>query len=106
MIRIIRPVPRPTMLKVVDVDWKFGVTAASSEDNQLGTTYLHIKFMVESGDGKVENVFMEMTLAQFYDFLHQLEKAKEMAEWSNTLLSYNIRLPKTGKSGFDPSQAH
>ncbi|KAE8746370.1 hypothetical protein FOCC_FOCC006865 [Frankliniella occidentalis] len=64
------------MNKVVDVDWKFGVTASTSEEDKVGTSYLHLKITVESGDKQHKNVYLEMTLPQFYSFLHELEKAK------------------------------
>lgn len=64
------------MHQVVDVEWKFGVTAASSNERQVGTTYLHLKLVLDTGGGNTKNVYLEMSLPQFYAFLHELEKAK------------------------------
>lgn len=62
--------------QVVDVEWKFGVTAASCKERQVGTTYLHLKLVLDTGCGHTKNVYLEMSLPQFYAFLHELEKAK------------------------------
>ena len=56
-----------------DMDWRFGVTASSSELNQVGTTFLQLKLVVGDENKKV---FLELSLPQFYEFLHQMEKAK------------------------------
>ncbi|KAK3912651.1 COMM domain-containing protein 7 [Frankliniella fusca] len=64
------------MHKVVDVDWKFGVTASTSEEDKVGTSYLHLKITVASSGKQHKNIYLEMTLPQFYSFLHELEKAK------------------------------
>ncbi|PSN46700.1 COMM domain-containing protein 7 [Blattella germanica] len=67
--------------QVVDIEWKLGVTAASSKERQAGTTYLHFKLLLDIGDGKFKSVYMEMSLAQFYGFLHELEKAKNNLDY-------------------------
>lgn len=59
---------------LLDMDWKFGVTASSSELNEVGTTFLQLKLTID--DGGARDVFLEMTLQQFYDFLHEMEKAQ------------------------------
>ncbi|XP_075213931.1 COMM domain-containing protein 7-like isoform X1 [Lycorma delicatula] len=61
---------------VTDVDWQFGVTAACSNKNQVGKTYLYLKITSVDSSGLSKITCMEMTLPQFYDFLHELEKAK------------------------------
>jgi COMM domain containing 7 len=61
-----------------DMDWRFGVTASNSEINEVGTTFLQIK--LNFGDGK-DNKYLELTLSQFYDFLHQMEKAKQTLDF-------------------------
>ncbi|KAF7997360.1 hypothetical protein HCN44_005637 [Aphidius gifuensis] len=61
--------------KIIDVSWKFGVTAASSESDKVGKTFLQLRLILDN-DGTREDVFTEMTLSQFYKFLHDLEKAK------------------------------
>ena len=66
----------PAMNKVIDVDWKFGVTASTSEKDKVGTSYLHLKFSIQDDNSQVKTVYLEMSLPQFYSFLHELEKAK------------------------------
>ncbi|XP_077995818.1 COMM domain-containing protein 7-like [Glandiceps talaboti] len=61
--------------QLVDMEWKFGVTAASSEVNKAGNTFLQLKLVVNKGN-RTENVYMELTVPQFYSFLHEMEKAK------------------------------
>jgi len=51
------------------------VTAASNESDNVAKSFLQLKLCLEN-DGKVKNVFTEMTIGQFYKFLHDLEKAK------------------------------
>lgn len=43
--------------QLFDIQWKFGVTAASSEVNQMGACFLQLQMTVEKGQGK-ENVLM------------------------------------------------
>eukprot|EP00640_Fibrocapsa_japonica_P009879 CAMPEP_0113943842 /NCGR_PEP_ID=MMETSP1339-20121228/28589_1 /TAXON_ID=94617 /ORGANISM="Fibrocapsa japonica" /LENGTH=76 /DNA_ID=CAMNT_0000948813 /DNA_START=119 /DNA_END=349 /DNA_ORIENTATION=+ /assembly_acc=CAM_ASM_000762 len=62
--------------KVVGMDWRFGVTAATDSTNQDGSTFLRLKLLVSKGNGKVEDLLMELTLPQFYQFLAQMENAK------------------------------
>ncbi|XP_013409245.1 COMM domain-containing protein 7-like [Lingula anatina] len=66
--------------QLLDMEWKFGVTAASSELNQVGNTFIQLKLVVNKGN-KTENVYMELTLPQFYSFLHEMEKAKASLEY-------------------------
>ncbi|KAF3421973.1 hypothetical protein E2986_12142 [Frieseomelitta varia] len=61
--------------KILDISWKFGVTAASNESDNMGKSFLHLKLNLEE-NGKTRNVFVEMTISEFYKFLHDLEKAK------------------------------
>ncbi|XP_071960659.1 COMM domain-containing protein 7-like [Antedon mediterranea] len=69
-----------TVNQLVDMDWKFGVTAASSELKKVGNTFLQLKLVVNKGN-KMENVYMELTVPQFYSFLHEMEKAKASLEY-------------------------
>ncbi|XP_064632931.1 COMM domain-containing protein 7-like [Lineus longissimus] len=62
--------------QLVDMEWKFGVTAASSELDKVGNTFLQLKLVINKGSNKTENVYMELSLPQFYSFLHEMEKAK------------------------------
>ncbi|ELT88652.1 hypothetical protein CAPTEDRAFT_226635 [Capitella teleta] len=68
--------------QLVNMEWKFGVTASSSEVNKLGSTFLQLKLVINKGN-KVENMYMELTLPQFYSFLHEMEKAKASLEYFN-----------------------
>jgi len=64
--------------QVVDMEWSFGVTAANSEVAQVGNTFVHLKLMIDKGDGKVEAVPMELSVEQFYQFIQDMEKAKHI----------------------------
>ncbi|XP_024879384.1 COMM domain-containing protein 7-like [Temnothorax curvispinosus] len=61
--------------KILDISWRFGVTAASNDSNNVAKSFLQLKLCLDD-DGKIKNVFIEMTIGQFYKFLHDLEKAK------------------------------
>lgn len=63
-----------------DLDWRFGVTASSSEIKEVGRTFLQLKLTLDQGDG-LRDVFVELTLPQFYDLLHQLESAKQTLDF-------------------------
>ncbi|KAJ8599942.1 hypothetical protein CTAYLR_002812 [Chrysophaeum taylorii] len=67
-----------TLRQLVDLEWKFGVTCASSESAEpVGKTFLQLKLVLDRHDsGTYENVYLELTLPQFYDFLAHMEKAK------------------------------
>ncbi|XP_029036149.1 COMM domain-containing protein 7-like [Osmia bicornis bicornis] len=60
--------------KIVDISWRFGVTAASNESDNVGKSFFQLKLWLEE-DSKINNVFLEMTISEFYKFLHDLEKA-------------------------------
>lgn len=64
-----------------DLDWRFGVTAACSELNQVGHTFLQLKIGLENSD---QDVFVEMSMEQFYSFLHEMEKAKKTLDFFNS----------------------
>lgn len=66
--------------QLVDMEWKFGVTAASSELDKVGNTFLQLKLVINTGNGTT-NSYMELTLPQFYSFLHEMEKAKASLEY-------------------------
>lgn len=52
------------------------VAAESGEQKAVGTTYLHMQIVTDASVGRRKNIYMELTLPQFYAFLHELEKAK------------------------------
>eukprot|EP00794_Sanderia_malayensis_P017465 gene17465-19212_t len=62
--------------QLLDMEWKFGVTAASSEMKKVGNSFLQLKLVVSKGSDSMEEIFMEMSLQQFYTFLHEMERAK------------------------------
>ncbi|XP_070578973.1 COMM domain-containing protein 7-like isoform X2 [Ptychodera flava] len=66
--------------QLVDMEWKFGVTASSNEVNKVGNTFLQLKLVINKGN-RTENVYMELTVPQFYSFLHEMEKAKSSLDY-------------------------
>lgn len=66
-----------------DMDWRFGVVASSSELSQVGRTFLQMKIrLLESvEDDTLRDVFLELSLPQFYEFLHEMEKAYKSLEF-------------------------
>ncbi|XP_015249066.1 PREDICTED: COMM domain-containing protein 7 [Cyprinodon variegatus] len=65
--------------KLLDMEWKFGVTVGTSEIQKVGNVFLQLKLVVRKGNS-TENVYMELTLPQFYNFLHEMERAKASME--------------------------
>ncbi|XP_033009778.1 COMM domain-containing protein 7 isoform X2 [Lacerta agilis] len=65
--------------QLVDMEWKFGVTAGSSELEKAGSIFMQLKLVVKKGN-KVEPLYMELTLPQFYSFLHEMERMKTSLE--------------------------
>ncbi|XP_007250064.2 COMM domain-containing protein 7 isoform X1 [Astyanax mexicanus] len=61
--------------QLVDMEWKFGVTVGTSELQKAGNIFLQLKLVVRKGNS-TQNVFMELTLPQFYNFLHEMERAR------------------------------
>lgn len=70
--------------KLVDMDWSFGVTSATDDCDQIGKTYLRLKLTLDTGSAEGnKDVFMELTLDQFYQFLASMEKCKSFIELMN-----------------------
>ncbi|KAM4652616.1 microtubule-associated protein RP/EB family member 1-like [Discoglossus pictus] len=65
--------------QLLDMEWKFGVTAASSELEKAGSIFLQMKMIIKK-DHVPEAVYVELTLPQFYSFLHEMERAKSSLE--------------------------
>jgi len=65
---------------LVDMEWKFGVTASSSDLGRVRSTFLQLKLVVDKGNNTTENIYMELTLPQFYEFLQEMQKAKANLE--------------------------
>ncbi|XP_030625256.1 COMM domain-containing protein 7 [Chanos chanos] len=61
--------------QLVDMEWKFGVTVGTSELQKVGNIFLQLKLVIRKGN-TTENIYMELTLPQFYNFLHEMERAK------------------------------
>uniref|UniRef100_A0A8C4DPY2 COMM domain containing 7 n=1 Tax=Dicentrarchus labrax TaxID=13489 RepID=A0A8C4DPY2_DICLA len=55
------------------------VTVGTSEVQKVGNIFLQLKLVVRKGNS-TENVYMELTLPQFYNFLHEMERAKASME--------------------------
>lgn len=65
---------------LIDMQWRFGVTAANSEIRHLGATFLQMLLTLDLGNSH-QKVHLELTLPQFYEFLAQMEKAKAMCDF-------------------------
>ncbi|KAH0619327.1 hypothetical protein JD844_019334 [Phrynosoma platyrhinos] len=85
--------------QLMDMEWKFGVTAGSSELGKVGSIFFQLKLVVKKGN-RMEPVYMvvddrefggnggddpvflplELTLPQFYSFLHEMERMKTSLE--------------------------
>ncbi|KAM6340184.1 COMM domain-containing protein 7 isoform 3-T3 [Alca torda] len=65
--------------QLIDMEWKFGVTAGSSELEKVGSIFLQLKLVIKKGS-QTENVYIELTLPQFYSFLHEMERVKTSLE--------------------------
>ncbi|XP_042321601.1 COMM domain-containing protein 7 [Sceloporus undulatus] len=65
--------------QLMDMEWKFGVTAGSSELEKVGSIFLQLKLVIKKGN-RMEPVYMELTLPQFYSFLHEMERMKTSLE--------------------------
>jgi len=56
-----------TNRRLIDMDWSFGVTAASDDISNVGKTFLQLKLILER-DASTEGcdvIFMELSLEQF-----------------------------------------
>jgi len=69
-----------TAAQIVDLDWKFGVTASSSELGQVGQTFVMLRLKLDQNGSGAEEVTMELSVMQFYEMLQELEKAKAVLE--------------------------
>lgn len=61
--------------QLVDMEWKFGVTSGSSELEKVGSIFLQLKLVIKKGK-RTENMYIELTLPQFYSFLHEMERVR------------------------------
>lgn len=65
--------------KLLDLEWRFGIAAGSSEKRKAGHTFLQLKLVLDKGS-HTEDVLMEMTVPQFYSFLKEMQIAKRTME--------------------------
>ncbi|XP_042550399.1 COMM domain-containing protein 7 isoform X1 [Dipodomys spectabilis] len=65
--------------QLIDMEWRFGVTSGSSELEKVGSIFLQLKLVVKKGN-QTENVYIELTLPQFYSFLHEMERVRASME--------------------------
>jgi len=65
-----------SMNELVDMRWKFGVTASSSEVGRIGTPHVQLSLTMDLGQGQTTDVVLELSLPQFYEFLSDMEKAQ------------------------------
>jgi len=65
--------------KLEDVEWRFGVAAGSSDKAISGAAFIEMKLKIRQGDESVVR-YMELSLPQFYEFVHQMERAKAVLE--------------------------
>ena len=62
------------LTKLLDLEWRFGVTTANSSLNTVGTCFLQLKLSTLQ-NGEKKDVIVEMSLSQFYSFLTKLQQA-------------------------------
>lgn len=65
------------------------MTAACSDKDQEGKTFLQLKITYKHGE-EINNLYLEMGLNQFYTFLHELEKSKSVIEFGNWYSLINV----------------
>uniref|UniRef100_A0A3Q2XHF8 COMM domain containing 7 n=1 Tax=Hippocampus comes TaxID=109280 RepID=A0A3Q2XHF8_HIPCM len=65
-----------TVNRLVDMEWKFGGLDIVRLCQMVSwSSCLQLKLVVQKGN-TTENLYMELTLPQFYNFLHEMERAK------------------------------
>lgn len=66
---------------LIDAEWRFGVTVSTDDLARVGSTYLQMRLLTDSGAGRLDTHHLELTVPQFYDLLSQLEKAKSYCDY-------------------------
>jgi len=66
--------------QLVDMEWKFGVTARSWQRSDGGDCFIHLKLVVLDLERKEKTVFMELTLKEFYQLYGELERVKSILD--------------------------
>jgi hypothetical protein len=67
--------------KLLDFQWKFGVTASTDECRQMSATYVQVLMVLDQGTAKPKEVRMEMDLPMFYELLAEFEKVKSLMDF-------------------------
>lgn len=62
--------------QLVDIEWKSGISVSTSEIGKVGSAFLQLKLVLDKGNNTFEDVYMELSLPQFYEFLREMQKAK------------------------------
>lgn len=70
-----------TVNRLVDMSWSFGVTLATDEVDAIGETFLQLKLVLDGGSGARRNVYMELTLPQFYRLYAELQRAQTIVDY-------------------------
>eukprot|EP01040_Poterioochromonas_malhamensis_P007360 gene7360-7941_t len=70
-----------TKNRLIDLDWSFGVTAASDDCDHVGKTYLQLKLTIDDDASGAKDIFLELSLDQFYQFLASLEKCRTFLDF-------------------------
>ena len=73
--------------RLLDIDWNFGVTFGSSDDQNVGKTYLQLKLVIDEGINGVRTHFIELSIDQFYQLLATLESCKEYLDFFGSTIS-------------------
>eukprot|EP00344_Euplotes_crassus_P010868 CAMPEP_0197005358 /NCGR_PEP_ID=MMETSP1380-20130617/28873_1 /TAXON_ID=5936 /ORGANISM="Euplotes crassus, Strain CT5" /LENGTH=91 /DNA_ID=CAMNT_0042424461 /DNA_START=13 /DNA_END=288 /DNA_ORIENTATION=+ len=61
---------------LLDFEYKFCITAADSHlGKSSGRLYINLKMSIRNKYGKKEDLYMELSLEQFYEFFAELKKA-------------------------------
>lgn len=81
--------PKPSSAgRLLDADWRLGVSVSTEELDKLGSTYLQLRLTSQQPAGAAGAVqggvsveHLELSVGQFYDLLAQLEKAKQYMDY-------------------------
>ena len=79
--RAYKALARSTVNNLLDMEWKFGVTASSDELEKVGSTYLQLRLLTAKAGGGSDEVMLELTVEQFYEFLAQMERVKASVDF-------------------------
>ena len=82
------------------MEWKFGVTAATNDLRHCGNSYLQLRLVLDKGNNRtqtvtmgkmivniktfqknINNIIIELTLPQFYEFMKEMERAKSSLDY-------------------------